>query len=52
MMLGEATHGIIADPTIERTVGRANEVDEPGFARGGVGVDKAFAEGGHVTIRA
>jgi hypothetical protein len=55
LMSGEAADGIVADPAVERTVGRANEVDEPGFADGQRrfgGNGGGFARRVHVTIRA
>ncbi|KPG94326.1 hypothetical protein AEQ67_23900 [Pseudomonas sp. RIT-PI-q] len=51
LVSGETTYGIITDPAIERTIGRANQIDEPGLAHGDIGVDRIFAKGGHVTIR-
>jgi len=50
LVLGKTAHRIVADPAVERTIGRAHEVDEPGFAHRGVGGD--FAEGVHVAIKA
>jgi len=52
LVLGKAAHRIIADPAVKRTIGRANEVDEPGFAHRDFGVGGDFAEGVHVAIKA
>lgn len=50
LMLGETTHRIVADPAVQRAIGGANEVDEPGLAHGFGDVDRFFAKAGHFGI--